>query len=485
MTYKEFQVLLIDDDEEDFIFIQDLLNEIPHAKYNLIWHPSYKDGKAALESSPLDICLLDYQLGEYTGLDLLQKAKILKNSCPIILLTGQGDFEIDLRAMNVGAADYLAKDQLTAPLLERTLRYSMKRALDIQEIDERKENFKILFNSTFEGIAIHNCGIIADVNDSFCDIFGKSRSLLINTQLKELVRNDYQQFCEEKFNSENWETFECIAQRGDESEISIEASSRKIKLKDKNYSLIAIRDFTYRKQMEAKILQQDRLASLGLLASSLAHEIGNPLGVIRGRAQLAKNKTNGNSSLESDMDTIAVQIERISQLVNSLLHLARNKKTQNVEKVSFLQVIDGVYDLVKFELKKKNIEFEVRVSSDVFVMSESSQLSQVFLNLIINSIHAIEEAKEKGIKRNHKILIGENTSNQLVKIFVQDTGIGISKENMVELFKPFFTTKGIGLGTGLGLATSFKLVESWGGLLSATSSIEQGAEFILTLNAPN
>ena len=88
------------------------------------------------------MCLLDYRLGEHTGLDLLQEANTIENACPMILLTGQGDFDIDLQAMNVGAADYLAKNSLTSQLLERSLRYSMKRSLDIQEIKDREENLR-------------------------------------------------------------------------------------------------------------------------------------------------------------------------------------------------------------------------------------------------------------------------------------------------------------------------------------------------------
>lgn len=363
----ELEILLIDDDEDDYINIRDLFNDIPGHRHRLTWKSSYEDGLEAISKQTFDACLLDYRLGAHTGLELLREAHKFGIECPTIFLTGHNDFDVDLRAMQTGASDYLVKGQLTAPLLERSIRYSMKHALDMQQLKESK----------------------------------------------------------------------------------------------------------------AQILQQDRLASLGLLASSLAHEIGTPLGVIRSRAELAVKKAPDN--LRNDMLTIISQIDKITKLVHSLLHLAREKQSDVATAVNLNQIVQDVLNLVQHELDRKDIKIELKVPDAVFVKAEESPLGQVLLNLLINSVHAIEEEKRNGRREHHQITLTVENSAQTVNIQLTDTGCGIPEKNLSQLFKPFFTTKDIGQGTGLGLATSYKLIQSWGGSISVNSVHNRGTTFIVRL----
>lgn len=373
MSVNEFRILLIDDDEDDFINLLDLFEEIPRSKYKITWKSSYKEGLEALHTDTFDACLLDYRLGEHTGIDLLKEVQKLELVCPIIFLTGHSDFDLDIQAMQVGAAEYLIKGQLTAPLLERSVRYSMKHALDMQELKENK----------------------------------------------------------------------------------------------------------------ALILQQDRLASIGLLASSLAHEIGTPLGIIRSRAELVERRSTSNDTTKQDMSTVITQIDRITKLVNSLLHLAREKQSDHATAVDLNSVLQDVVNLMQHEFNRKDILLELSLPEGTTVKAESGPLGQVFLNLFVNAIHAIEEAKTKGRERNHKLILNVTHSGSSVEISIQDTGCGISEKNFSQLFKPFFTTKDIGLGTGLGLATSYKLVQSWGGAISVESKENIGTTFKIKLQKPN
>ena len=364
-----FHILLIDDDEDDCLNIRDLLKEIPGDRYQLTWKSNYKDGLLAIQEQQYDACLLDYRLGAQTGLEFLREVHKLGVSCPIIFLTGHSDFDIDLQAMQTGAADYLVKGQLTALLLERSIRYSMKHALDMEELKDSK----------------------------------------------------------------------------------------------------------------AQILQQDRLASLGLLASSLAHEIGTPLGVIRSRAELARKKAIDNTSLSNDMDTVILQIDKITKLVNSLLHLARGKHSSTASAVNFNKIIQDILTLLQHEFDRKSIELKAHVPENIFVKAEDGPLGQVLLNLLINSVHAIEEEQEKGRKENHSVTLSVDIKNDLVEIVITDTGCGIPEKNIPQLFKPFFTTKDIGHGTGLGLATSYQLIQSWNGSITVKSDGVSGATFTIRL----
>ncbi len=370
MSLNEYQILLIDDDEDDFVNLRGLFEEIPRTKYEITWKSSYEEGLKALHERKFDACLLDYRLGEHTGIDLLKEVHKLRLVCPIILLTGHGDFDLDVEAMQFGASEYLIKGQLNAPLLERSLRYSMKHALDMEELNQSK----------------------------------------------------------------------------------------------------------------AQILQQDRLASLGLLASSLAHEIGTPLGIIRSRAELVQRRAKELESTHSDMTTVITQIDRITKLVNSLLHLAREKQSDSAAAVNLNAVIQDVLNLMQHEFDRKGIVLNLEVQENLLVMAEGGPLGQVLLNLLVNSVHAIDEAKAGGRSSGHHItLIARPSNNHFVELLVEDTGCGIPEKNLNQLFKPFFTTKDVGLGTGLGLATSYTLVQSWDGTISVESKGNPGATFKIRL----
>lgn len=362
-------ILLIDDDEDDFVALRDLFREIRGTKYEVKWCNNYDSGLKELLTSNFDACFLDYRLGEHTGLDLLLAAQKNAIRCPIIFLTGHGDFELDIRAMQSGASDYLVKGQITSPLLERSVRYSIKQAFDLEELRKSQE----------------------------------------------------------------------------------------------------------------QVLRQDRLASLGLLASSLAHEIGTPLGIIRGRAELAANGKATPEKIKENMTLITTQIDRISVLVKSLLNLARGQQSDQATSVDLSAVIEDIGNLMTHELERKNIKLEIDLDHHPHVRAEQGPLTQVFLNLLVNSVYAIEEMQKKGKSQDHILKVTVVSTKSRVDIHVEDSGCGIPEENLSKLFQPFFTTKDIGVGTGLGLATSYKLVQSWGGNMQVKSKPNVGTTFTITL----
>jgi len=128
---KEFslvKVLLIEDDEDDYILIKDFLAEIPYGDFMLHWASTYQEGLDAIETDDHNVCLLDFRLGQYSGLDLLKTSRESGYPTPIIFLTGQGEYEVDVEAMRAGAADYLVKEDMTPALLERAIRYAIEQA---------------------------------------------------------------------------------------------------------------------------------------------------------------------------------------------------------------------------------------------------------------------------------------------------------------------------------------------------------------------
>lgn len=142
MTEEALRVLLIDDDEEEFILIRDLLSDLEHQSLELEWVASYEAGLAAMQGSEYDAFLLDYRLGGHDGLELLQEARRLGSRAPVILLTGQGSHQVDLAAMRAGAVDYLVKGQFAPDLLERTLRYAVERTRTLEALRQSENALK-------------------------------------------------------------------------------------------------------------------------------------------------------------------------------------------------------------------------------------------------------------------------------------------------------------------------------------------------------
>jgi len=241
-------------------------------------------------------------------------------------------------------------------------------------------------------------------------------------------------------------------------------------------------DLRHKKELEAKVSQQDRLASVGMLASGLAHEIGTPLGVIRGRAEILLMQSQ-NPQMTKYLNVIVTQIDRISKLIRSLLRISRSQTDISLKNYSLIEVVDEVSALVDEKLKKDHISISIQIEKDLKANYDFNRLEQVLLNLLMNSVHAIIKAKEQNQNDNsHKIELKGYSKGSYVFLEISDSGCGISPENMKKLFKPFFTTKPIGEGTGLGLAIVAQIMSEMNGEISATSTLNEGTCFTIRLN---
>jgi diguanylate cyclase (GGDEF)-like protein len=137
MTLKPLDVLIVEDDEDDYILTRDLLQDIDHMEVDIRWETTFEGGLAALELGRYAVCLMDYQLGARDGMSLLRSVQPEALTTPIIFLTGQDDRELDMKAMQAGAADYLVKGKVTAALLERSIRYAIQRQQLLMEMHRR------------------------------------------------------------------------------------------------------------------------------------------------------------------------------------------------------------------------------------------------------------------------------------------------------------------------------------------------------------
>ncbi|MBI3008317.1 MAG: PAS domain-containing sensor histidine kinase [Candidatus Omnitrophica bacterium] len=249
-------------------------------------------------------------------------------------------------------------------------------------------------------------------------------------------------------------------------------------LKDKEDTLLGVvvtfKDLARIKHMEEQMRRADRLAALGSLAAGVAHEIRNPLGSVKGLAQLLREDLKEGDPKRGYTDVIVKEIDRLNKVVEELLSFARPEES-HVESRAINEIIDDALQLAKHDASQSRIEIIRNYDKDLpYVSADSKKLQQAFLNIIFNAFHAM---KEKGGQLNITTRLYEDP--KFVEIRFQDTGPGIAPEHINRLFDPFFTTRED--GTGLGLTITHQIIDSHGGRISVRSSPGKGASFSVCL----
>jgi signal transduction histidine kinase len=234
---------------------------------------------------------------------------------------------------------------------------------------------------------------------------------------------------------------------------------------------------TVRERTE-RLLQSEKVATMGSLLAGVAHELNNPLAVVLGQATLLRESSAG-SPFASRGDKIHTAAERCARIVKNFLALARNRPPERGP-VALNSVVTQAVELLAYELRTSAVVIDLQLSESVPVFqADAHQLHQVIVNLIANAHHAMRQNT-----RPRRITVAsELDAAAQVRLTISDTGPGIPGEIQARIFEPFFTTKPAGEGTGLGLSLCRGIIEEHGGSLAVESEPGQGATFIITLPA--
>jgi two-component system NtrC family sensor kinase len=236
-----------------------------------------------------------------------------------------------------------------------------------------------------------------------------------------------------------------------------------------------VQDISERKKMEEQLILTDRLASVGELASGIAHELNNPLTGVIGLSQLLVQRRVP-KDIKEDLTLVNSEAQRAANVVKNLLTFAR-KHPPAKQPLNINEVISKVLEIRAYEERVSNIVVVTRLASDLpRIMGDYFQLQQVFLNIVINAEYFILKAHGKGT-----LTITTQQKGDIVQASFADDGTGIPKENLGHIFDPFFTTKEVGKGTGLGLSICHGIVTAHNGRIYAESKLGKGATFIIEL----
>lgn len=233
-----------------------------------------------------------------------------------------------------------------------------------------------------------------------------------------------------------------------------------------------------RRELESKLAESAKLSALGEMAGGVAHEINNPLAIIRGSANTLRKRINDQNfdvqSAKKDIEKIEVTVDRIAKIVKGLKTFSRNADNDPYIESNLNEIISETLELCREKLRLSGVQVKVKCADNFSIECSPTQISQVLMNLIGNSFDAISDLNEKWID----IEVIESLSSY--SIFVKDSGHGIESAIAAKIKQPFFTTKEIGKGTGLGLSISNGIIQQHGGLLEYVPN-EKNTTFVFSL----
>ncbi len=233
---------------------------------------------------------------------------------------------------------------------------------------------------------------------------------------------------------------------------------------------------TQTRLVQERLLQSEKMSSVGQLVSGVAHELNNPLTGITGFAQLLLLRDDLDGAARKQIETIYGEAERASKIVSNLLTFARRRKSQK-EPANVNTLLERVLELRNYDLRVRNIDVALELDPAIpETMLDANQIQQVFLNIIINAEQAMRGDGGEG-----RLRIKTSVAGGQVRISFTDSGPGMGADTLRRIFDPFFTTKDAGEGTGLGLTISYGIVEEHGGRIWAESSGGRGTTFTIEL----
>ncbi len=470
------KVLVIDDDEDDFLITREFIQHIPDYQFQIDWCGNYQEGARAFHEALYHIYFVDYYLGAKTGLDLLREAVQIECKEPIILLTGQGNRKIDLEAMRSGAADFLVKSELTSEKLDRCIRYSMERAATLKESRNNERKFRKIFERTKEAMFLSSDQmILQDVNQGAVELFGYTAAELNQMSLYDLMISDSNKVelplklnqqneiidFQVEFLTRDKLTKNCILSASFESDPS-----------GKPFIQGIIRDISILKREEAIRIQSEKLEAKGMVIRTLAHEIRNPLHNITLSLGFLKSEV-GDANVEF-LNVIDRNSKRINDLINELMDSNQYHKL-NLEVKPLQSVLQETLEKAADQIALGEIAINLNYpQKPANALVDKERLMVAFLNVIVNAIEAMPV--EHG-----ELNISISSDREYHTVVISDNGCGMSEETLEKLFEPYFTSKPKGMG--LGLAATKAIIQSHKAEVEVSSELKKGTSFRFTFPA--
>jgi PAS domain S-box-containing protein len=496
------KLLVIDDEEAN---VRVLAITLRSDGYEVLTAYSGEEGLSVFKKDTPDIVLTDIKMPGMDGIEVLQKIKAMEPDAEVIIITGHGDIDNAIEALQYGASDFINK-----PIRDEALSIALKRAQEKLDIKRKLKAYTVnlekeiriatrelrrqsnflskLIVSSYDGIVATNEDFrVVIFNPGAENIFGYTQSEVIDQMTAgdlypaEVAANFIENGkSDDQLASQSWQDTVIKAKSGEK--IPVRFFGTLLYEKDKIMGSVAFfQDLREIKRLEKELIQSERMAAIGQTVAGLAHEIKNILHGFKGGSYIVNIGIDKGdpAKLKGGWDMIQKNIGRTSDLVMDLLSYSKERKPE-YESCYPNDIIDDIIELLQETAADNNIVIDKALDGSIGIVSmDPRTIHRSLLNIVTNAIDAciFDEAPDKKWKIH---ISSQRESDATIRFQVSDNGIGMNDEVQAQLFESFFSTKGH-KGTGLGLLITKKLIEEHQGTIDVHSEPGEGTTFTIRL----
>ena len=369
-----------------------------------------------------------------------------------------------------------------AVAIENSLLYKdqQERAAELKMLKEFNESIIESINVGLLAVDLDGC--VTRLNSALEHILDLRRDAAVGRRVEELFSEDFADTLKQVLGKDGWRLKEIrniyklhTATRANRTLVLNIALAPLQDGQGQTGALVVLEDVTARITLEEQLQQREKLSSIGLLAAGVAHEVNTPLTGVSSYTQMLLGMLNENDPKHALLQKVRTQAERATNIVNNLLNFSRTGSATEFCEVDVARVLDDTLQLLEPQLRRSQIEIVRSYDHEApEAYANAGKLQQVFTNLILNARDAIPDGGQ--------IIVSTGTAEDGSLVAeISDTGIGIAPENVAKIYDPFYTTKGVGQGTGLGLAVSYGIVQEHAGRITVDSTPGQGTTFRILL----
>ncbi len=509
---KPLRILLVEDNPGDVDLIREMLPSDDDSEFRVHCVSRLSDAVSHLHKQETDLALLDLDLPDCQGLDTIRLTRKAAPEMPIVVLTGNQDEGVGIAAVQGGAQDFLIKGQTHRSHLSRVIRYAVQR----HSVEEKMRESERFLRSTLDALSDHiaiidESGEVLAVNKAWQEFSNVKGGHVLRC----CEHTNYFDICKSIENDSSLEA-SCALAFSDgieavlnkekdvfEMEYTMQTNGERMWFHGKvtlfpgdggRRVVVAHENITDRKRAEeekirlaAQLRHAYKMEAIGTLAGGIAHDFNNILSSVLGYVELSLMDIEPAGQLERNLQEVYRAGMRAKELVQQILTFAR-KEEGHIQPVQISAIAKEASKLIR-SIIPTSIDVRLKVESKSFAMAEPTQIHQIFMNLFTNAAQAMEndggiltvtiteETLDSSFNSMHPVF----TPGRFLKIIVSDTGTGIAAHKLDRIFDPYFTTKGRGEGTGLGLSVVHGIVQSHHGEIAVDSKVGRGATFMIYL----
>lgn len=473
-------ILLVEDDEDDYLITREFLEEIPGRKVDLRWVDNYEEGMELINAGGVDICLVDYRIGGHTGLEFLANVKANGIQVPMVLLTGVGQRDIDVAATEAGAADFLDKSELSSTTLDRTVRYAIANAASMTALAEKTDFLETTLENTGAGIAAFDAGGTLTMSNKLFAAF-------IDRLEPNFLRNEPEVTLEKLaalLNVDLSEAASVTCPGGHVFEV-------RLNVVPSGGAVVFVLDITEQKALEETMIQARNDAQAASRAksaflSNISHELRTPLHSIIGYSDLILSETDALNPKDcaGQIHESGTHLLSLIESVLSYSKLESGEYSCNVERIFELDgLIKAAVAKVASAASRRNVTIETAIDPQIVsLFGDQIALRQIIVNLLNNAVEFSQEGDTVTVTLH-------GLESGAVSLCVRDQGVGMDPEKVDSIFTPFVqlddSLDRSHEGTGLGLPIVNALARHHNASVRVETAIGDGTAVFVTFPQSN